>query len=316
MNKKIVIGSIINIVSILFLFLLIFLSIYYGDGSEIVLRYRYIRVLSVVLSGVILGITGIYLQGCLRNPLVDHYILGIGGGALFTVYLTIYLYGYNIVLTPIVAGLGGLIALAITIAVAEKIGGSDSAYVLAGLGVNALFSGASILLIYMVSTKYPFAYHLLIGSFVTASPKHHFPLAIALALLLIIYPFLAKPLNTLLLGEHYALQLGYNPVLYRRIAIIVSGIASSIVVSYYGLIGFIGLVSPHIARFLVKTIDHRITTILSGLLSSILLLLTDDLSRIFLIEITGEIPAGAIVSIFGAPFFLFLIIRRFKGYLR
>lgn len=141
-------------------------------------------------------------------------------------------------------------------------------------------------------------------------------LIISLTILLISYPILAKPLNTLILGDQYALQLGYNPLLYRRLAVILAGVSSSIIVALYGLIGFIGLISPHIARFMIKTVDHRFTIILSGLNASILLLITDDISRIVLSDITGEIPAGAIVSVIGAPFFLFLVIKRFKRGLR
>ena len=298
------------------LIILMHYSIYYGVVTKLLLEYRYARVYSVVLSGLILGITGSYLQGCLRNPLVDHYILGIGSGALFAVYLSILLKGYDIALAPLSAIIGGLSALALTILIAEAIGGSDTAYVLAGLGVNSLFSGASILLTYIISAKYPFAIHLLIGSFVTATPKYYPLLSSALIILLVSYPFLAKPLNTLVLGDQYAMQLGYNPIIYRRIAIVLAGISASIIVSLYGLIGFIGLVSPHIARFLLKSMDHRFTIPLSGLTASILLLITDDFARIFLSEVVGEVPAGAIVSVFGAPFFLFLIVSRFKRSLR
>lgn len=303
---------ILIVLNTVLLTVLIFYSIYYDSPSKLLLEYRFTRVFSVVLTGFILGIVGSYLQGCLRNPLVDHYILGIGSGALSTVFLSILLYGYNIFLTPISAVMGGLLALVLTITIAEAIGGSDTTYVLAGLGINSLFSGISVLLTYIVSSKYPFTIHLLTGSFITANPKYYLILIITLSILLISYPFLAKPLNTLILGDQYARQLGYNPIIYRRLAIVLAGVASSITVSLYGLIGFIGLISPHIARFTIKAVDHRFTVLVSGFTASILLLLTDDFTRIFLTRYMGEVPAGAIVSVFGAPFFLFLLINRFR----
>jgi len=287
----------------------------YGSGLEILIEYRRVRVLSAVLSGMILGIAGSYLQGCLRNPLVDHYVLGIGSGSLLLVYLSILLIGYRLGYIQLFASLGGLLSLALTIALAELIGGSDVAYVLSGMGVNALFSGASILLTYLVSMRYPFAIHLLIGSFATSSVKNIPYLALALSILIATYPLLAKPLNALVLGDYYATQLGFHPIVYRRVAVIVAGVASSIVVSIHGLIGFIGLIAPHIARYMLKTVDHRFTMIMSGLIGALLLLATDSFVRIVLSEYFGEIPSGAVVSVFGAPFFLSLVVKRFKrGY--
>ena len=316
LNKRVIINMGTIVLVSIFLYILFIYSIYYGKTNPILINYRFTRVVSVVISGFVLGVAGSYLQGCLRNPLVDHYILGVGSGALFTVYLSIAIMGYNSSIASLFAVIGGLTALALTITIAETIGGTDASYILAGLGINSLFSGLSILLTYIVSTKYAFTIHLLIGSFIIASPKNHLMLIISLTILLISYPILAKPLNTLILGDQYALQLGYNPLLYRRLAVILAGVSSSIIVALYGLIGFIGLISPHIARFMIKTVDHRFTIILSGLNASILLLITDDISRIVLSDITGEIPAGAIVSVIGAPFFLFLVIKRFKRGLR
>jgi len=227
--------------------------------------------------------------------------------------MTILITGYNIYLVIPPAIIGGFTALLLTITIAEAIGGTDASYVLAGLGINSLFSGLSILMIYIVSTRYPFAIHLFIGSFINASARN-LPLVIGAFIIIIsVYPFLAKPLNTLMLGDDYAKQLGYEPSRYRLSAIIIAGSVSSIIVSCFGLIGFVGLVSPHIARLLLKTIDHRTVSPFSAIISATILLLTDDLSRIILSRYIGEIPAGAIVSIIGAPFFLYLLITRLRA---
>lgn len=123
-------------------------------------------------------------------------------------------------------------------------------------------------------------------------------------------------MNALLLGDELVYQIGYNPRHYRLLAIITAGMFSSVIVSYFGLIGFIGLVSPHISRFLLRTGDNRFVIPLSGIVSALLLLITDDLARSVFVNIgIGEVPAGSIVAVIGAPFFLFLILSRYRGVL-
>ncbi len=302
------------ILLLILLVTMIILIYYYPKPANIfVVEYRFNRVLEAVLSGIVLGFTGAYLQSSLKNPLVDHYILGIGGGALFSVYLLVLFIGVEIYLVPLTAITGGLIALTLTVLIAESIGGSDISYVLSGIGVNSLFSGASILLSYMILAKQPYAIHILMGSFITASPRWLPHTIIALIIVSTTYPLLAKPLNTLLLGDTYAYQLGVDPGRVRLYSIITAGVASSIIVGCFGLIGFIGLVSPHIARLIARTTDNRIVIPFSGLLAGLILLTTDTLSRTILVSTTGEIPAGAISSVFGAPFFLILLYKRFKA---
>ncbi len=279
-----------------------------------VYEYRFYRIFIAVATGMILGFTGSYMQASLRNPLVDHYILGVGGGALFTVYLTVMFLPKTIPwIISLAAIAGGFTALFLTIAIAESIGGSDIAYVLSGIGVSAMFSGLSITLSFIISTKNPYAIHLLLGSLITVSRKWFPAVIVLLAILWFSYILLSKPLNTLLLGDLYSKQLGFNPRLYRFLAITIAGASASITVAYCGIIGFIGLVSPHIARLLLKTVDNRFVIPVAGLVGSILLLLTDNISRVYLASSIGEVPVGALTSAFGAPFFLVLLVRRFRG---
>ncbi len=285
-----------------------------APATGLVYEYRLYRALEASLAGFILGAAGALLQSSLRNPLVDHYVLGIGSGALFTAYISVLAASTaSLIIVPASAIVGGLLALSLTLIVAERIGGSDVAYVLSGMGVNSLFSGASILLSYMILTTQPYALALLAGSFVMASPRYLPHLLVAAAVVSSAYPPLAKPLNALMIGDEYAGQLGYDYRSVRRASIVIAGIASSIVVSLFGIIGFLGLVSPHIARLLAKTSDNRLVILLAGLVGSIILLLTDDLSRTILVSVAGEIPAGAIASLIGAPFFIVLLIGRFRG---
>lgn len=253
------------------------------------------------------------LQASLRNPLVDHYILGIGGGALFSTYLYLLIAPYTIYGRLLSSVAGGLGALALTLSVAEYMGGSDVIYVLTGIGVSTALSGLSILLSYFIVVKNPYAMHILLGSLVLASGAWIPILTALLVFNAIIYIVISKPLNAIMIGDDYSYQLGYNPRFYRLLSVIVAGTTSSIVVSCCGLIGFIGLVTPHISRFLLGTSDNRLVMPLSGLLGALILLLADNMSRLVLVSQVGEVPVGAIASVIGAPFFIIILLKRVRG---
>ncbi len=307
------------------IFALVFLSIYFlhtGSGAPVpaVIEYRTTRILLAIFAGGILALSGNYLQSALRNPLVDHYILGVGSGAVFSTYLfylIVDIYGinssYNLVYFQSASGIvGGLTALTITIIVAEYVGGSDTAYVLAGIGVTSVFSGAAIVLSCFIIPKHPYIVHALIGSLVLASRKWVPILGLLYATSLFSYILLAKPLNAVFLGDEYAHQLGYNPRRIRFFTILYAGVVSSIVVACCGTIGFLGLVVPHLARFLLKTSDNRYTIPLSFVIGSLILLIADNFSRIYLVSSIGEVPVGALVSLMGAPFYLIILAKRLR----
>jgi len=154
---------------------------------------------------------------------------------------------------------------------------------------------------------------MLTGTFIHTRPDNLLYTLIALVLVLSGYVLLAKRLNVIMLGDDYAAQLGVNPSVTRLVASIIAGTSASIIVSQFGIIGFLGLVTTHIARFTLKTSDNRFVIPLAMSIGSILLYTTDTLSRVFIAGIVSEIPAGAIISAIGAPFFLLLLIRRFRG---
>jgi len=279
-----------------------------------IFTYRFHRAVYVVLAGIVLATSGCILQATLRNPLVDHYVLGTGSGALFAVYTTLLLLEHvTLWVISLAAALGGLSALAITILIAESISGGDVAYVLSGIGVTSLFSGLSVLLLYYVASKYGYASLMLTGTFIHSRPENLPYTLLAIILALVGYTLLAKRLNVIMLGDDHAAQLGVNPNVTRLLASIIAGVSASIIVSQFGVIGFLGLVTPHIARFILKTSDNRLVMPLAMALGALLLFTTDTLSRSIMTRIIGEVPAGAVISALGAPFFLLLLIRRFRG---
>jgi iron complex transport system permease protein len=281
-----------------------------------VLAYRLYRSLYAIIAGVVLAASGCMLQASLRNPLVDHYVLGIGTGSLFAVYTALLLLDHvSLWALSLSATIGGLVALALTVLVAESVSGSDVAYVLSGIGVTSLFSGLSVLLLHYVVRKYAYASLMLTGTFIHSRPDNLQYAVTALLLVLVGYFTLSKRLNALMLGDDYAAQLGVDPNLTRLLTSLVAGVSASIIVSQFGVIGFLGLVTPHIARFTLRTSDNRLVVPVAMATGSLLLYMTDTVSRA-LPGGVGEIPAGALISAIGAPFFLILLTRRFRGVLK
>lgn len=279
--------------------------------SSFIVEYRFYRTLYVLLCGGAFAIAGCFLQSTLRNPLVDHYILGIGSGALFASYLVLIAHGYQPFLIVLGAVSGGLIALGLTVSIAERISGSDLAYVLAGIGVTSLFSGLSILTSYYAVVKYPYASLMNTGTFTLATRDRLVYTLTAFILLYWSSLMISKRLNILILGDEFASQLGVNPRTIRLITIIIAGSSASILVAMFGLIGFVGLIAPHVSRLILKTSDNRLVIPIATIIGSLVLYMSDMFSRLVASPVVGEIPAGAIVSAIGAPFFLILILKRF-----
>lgn len=304
----------------LFLYALLFhIFLHSGKGeSQLVFSYRFYRLVYASLVGYVLGVTGTMLQSSLRNPLVDHYILGIGSGAVFTAILYYILLGsFPVYGLALIAGLGGLATLFLTIMIAEVVGSSDVSYVLAGIAVASFFSGASILLSYIVASRNPFISYALTGSFVAINKSWLPILIITASIATSACIALSIPLNSLILGEEYAHQLGYSPRIVRLVTVIISGGLGATVMACCGLIGFVGLVTPHMARLFLKTSDNRLVPFLAGVYGALILMIADNFSRLVLTEMStvgiGEVPAGAIVSLIGAPFYVVILIRRLRG---
>lgn len=294
--------------------LLVYAVDFNGVDNPLLLDYRLHRDLYSFLAGSVLGAVGCVLQVVLRNPLVDHYVLGIGSSAVFSAYLAIAL--ANAVSLPLVfasAALGGLGGLLLTISLAVHFGGSDLAYVLAGLGIASAFSGAGFVLSYYVVQRFPYAHAMLLGSFATPLKEYAAPLVALEVLMLAIYVLFSRSLNAVMVGEDFAMQLGVNAKRLRAGLVLVSGAAAGLVVGMFGTIGFLGLVAPNAARMLHRTSDNRVVMAASMLMSGILLSSSDLISRRVLVSAVGEVPAGSLVSALGGAFFLFLLAQSMRG---
>jgi iron complex transport system permease protein len=262
------------------------------------------RVLLAVLAGIGLGMSGTALQGMMRNPLVGPDLVGVTSGAAFGGIMAMLL-GWPPTGVIALAFAGGFGAMLCTFALAKLAGSrSDSIpLILAGVFVGAFFLACVGLVQFLAPDwKLPRMVYWLLGSFVGADPQKVYMLAAPTLGAGVILVLLRWRLNLLSLGELDAASLGVD-VRWLRLAIIV--LVSLIIaaqVSVSGIIGWIGLVIPHVARMLVGP-DHRRLLPVSALLGGLFVLGLDDLTRSV---VQAEIPVGVLTALFGTPIICFL----------
>jgi iron complex transport system permease protein len=277
----------------------------HSSERVIVWDLRLPRVILAVLVGANLAVAGALLQGVTRNPLADPHLLGISAGS-GVVGAILLVRGVDIALEAKVALsiLGGLAGGAFIYAMAWRGGVSPTRLTLAGVAVSFLL--ISLTTAILASSRL-FAQQSLnfVGGSLFARGWDDLR---AVWPYTVVGLFLAvgasTSLNIMALGEDAAAQLGVRTGLVRAIAVVLAVILSGAAVSVAGLMGFVGLIIPHIARALVGQ-DYRYVLVTSGLLGAILLVGSDTLARNILGE--TELPAGVVTAAVGAPFFLYLL---------
>jgi iron complex transport system permease protein len=280
------------------------------DG-QILLSIRLPRVVISVLMGMALGASGAVLQGILRNPLADPYILGISSGAALTAAAGIItgVTFFGIVTIPVLAFAGAMVTGIFVGAMGWKRGGFwPDRLLLAGVGLGFLFSSLLMLIMSLSSNEGLKRATLWIFGDLSLADWTIIPygfLFIALGLLIALVR--AKALNSLMLGDELAHSLGFSPKKERFILFIAVGLMTAASVSLGGMIGFIGLLIPHIGRFVVGS-DSRILIPVSALGGGALLCIADLIGKSIVSPM--ELPAGIITAILGAPYFLYLLRRK------
>jgi len=270
------------------------------------------RTLSGIFVGMLMALAGLYMQTATLNPLADPYLTGMASGALLGVSIAI-------VLSPIILGpyiiiisafLGAITAMIITLTIASKFRLDPIGLILGGIAVSMIFYSFSAILQFIGGEKMVTIIIWSLGSLTTASWQRTWFVFITTLILLPPSILMYKQLNALLLGDENAQTTGVNPKLTRLISLIIASIATAVSVSMFGVIGFIGLVSPHLARLTSKSGDHLIVLPLTCLIGSIIMLLSDTIARI--IGSPGEFPLTPIMSLIGSPILLYLMGRRLK----
>lgn len=280
-------------------------------SGEILFSIRAPRAVVAVLMGMALGASGAVLQGILRNPLADPYILGISSGASLSAALAI-LGGLTFLGTftvPVFAFTGAIITGSIVGMMGWKKGGLwPERLLLAGVGLSFLFSGL-LMLIMSISTDEGLRKAMLwIFGDLSMSEWSRIPYGMAFVTAgTVISVARAKALNALILGDEFTHSLGFSPRRERFILFVSVGLMTAASVSLGGMIGFIGLLVPHIMRFFIGS-DSKLLLPASALGGGALLCIADLISRSILPPM--ELPAGIITAIIGSPYFLYLLRRK------
>ncbi len=281
-----------------------------GAYTEIVWDSRVPEILLAVIAGAALGLSGGTLQGIFRNPLADPYLLGLsaGGtlGASLLFSLGIGAAEANLAL-PLFAFAGAALTGLLLLAASRLLGGSVETLLLTGVALASLLSAMlSVLLLYNPQGGLQVDFWLLggLGDASWTVDGIAFGGVLAAASLLLLY---GRELNLLQLGTEVAQSLGVATGSVRHRTLLLASLATAMAVAFTGIIGFVGLVSPHIVRRLVGS-DYRKVLPASALVGGLFLLAANDLAVGLFPAIV--LPVGIFTSFAGAPFFLYLLYRR------
>ncbi|WP_343564531.1 FecCD family ABC transporter permease [Kiloniella sp. b19] len=285
--------------------------------EAILTTIRLPRVFLAAITGAALAVSGAAMQGLFRNPLADPGLIGIAGGAALAVGLVIVILGpigglAGLYSLGIAAFAGGLSTSLLIFYLVRKAGGfSVTTMLLAGIAINAITAAATGFLTFLSNDQ-----QLRALTFWTMGNLGGALWPAVLVALSVVLPATvllarsAQQLNILMLGEAEAEHLGVNTKALKYRIVFCTALAVGIAVAVSGIIGFVGLIVPHLIRLLFGP-DHRFLIPASALGGAILLVIADTLART--VVIPAEIPVGILTSLIGGPFFLFLLIRQFRG---
>lgn len=273
-------------------------------NRDIIVDIRLPRVLIGILVGASLAVAGAILQAVMQNPLADAGLIGVSSGAsLAAIFIMLLLPAYNY-LVPLAAFLGAMIATFVIYILAWKQGIKPMRIILAGVAVNAMLGGATSLLSVLNSDKIQGVILWVNGSLSGRSWLDLRSVVIYITLGLIVSFFCIRPANMLLLGDEKATNLGLNTTRSRvalsALAAFLAGVSTSVV----GIIGFVGLVVPHMCRFVIGS-DYKYLLPFSMIGGATLLISADTFARTIARPI--ELPVGTLMAVVGGPFFLYLL---------
>ena len=283
------------------------------SSETIVMELRLPRVLTALVVGLGLAVAGVTFQGLLRNPLADPYVLGTASGAALgaaiAVLIPVQVALLGLGLVNIFAFVGALVAVLLVHQIAGGGGRSTlTSLLLTGYAVGSMLAAGLALAMYLSGSQLRQIFFYLLGSLSGADWQS---LVIGLPVILIATVLImarARSLNGLLLGDDTALHLGVNVRRERAILLGLAALVTAAAVALAGLIGFVGLVVPHVVRLLVGP-NARLVLPLSAIFGGAFLILADLGARI-----PGELPVGIVTAVIGAPIFVMLLRRYRTGY--
>lgn len=273
----------------------------------VIIKIRLPRIIGAIIIGASLAVTGATFQAIFKNPLVSPNILGSSNASAFGIALGIVL-NLNYVNTVLIAFVLGILAVVISYGL-SRLFRNDKTFglILAGIMVSTIFSSllSYIKLIADTENELPDITYWLMGKLnsITMDKLLYSMIPISIAIVLIF--ILRWKINLFSVGEMEAKTMGLNVELIKIILVFSSTLITATVVSLCGVIGFVGLVVPHLARMLIGH-DYKHVIPISILMGAIFLLLVDDFARTLS---TYEIPIGILTSLIGAPIFILLLVR-------
>ena len=281
--------------------------------DTIIADIRLPRLIYSVLTGIGLSLVGLLMQTVTRNALADPYVLGVSSGASTGAVFAIIMGGlpflgqYN---TPIFAALGAALSIILVLLCVGK-SNSPVKLILIGMGMTGVFSAITMMIIYGAKheAQVRSAMFWLLGSF-AGIQWSDLPLTAIIVILFMLYIYMFnQDLDVLLLGNHEAAQMGLSVKQLQLSIVIISSVVIATLVSKVGVVGFIGLIIPHLAR-IIGGPKHKHTLLFSALIGSIVMIWSDVLSRA--LYSPEEIPIGVLTSLLGAPLFIWIIMNRYK----
>ncbi len=277
--------------------------------NVVVMEVRLPRILTAAIVGAGLALSGAIFQGLLLNPLADPYTLGVSAGAAFGACIAIL---YNTIVStvlistfsvPVFAFAGGIGTLFFVIYLSSSGGGlSSNNLILSGIIVSAILSAGISLLKYMADEQVSVIIFWLMGSFASKSWLDVIMTLSVVSVGFLVAVYYARDLNLISLGERSAASLGINTGRVTLILLITASLIAAICVSVSGIIGFVGLLVPHMIRFITGP-DNRKLIPVSLITGALLLLGADTIIRAVL---PGEIPIGVLTALIGGPFFCYI----------
>ena len=292
-------------------------SIGTGAVADVVWLIRMPRIVLAIAVGVGLSVVGIVMQAIVKNPLADPYILGVSSGASLGATLAVVLgigssFGSN---SLGIMGFIGAFGVSILVLIISNIGGRSNSIklLLAGMALSSVCSSFSSFLVYISddSQKLKTITFWLMGSLAGAKWNEIVIIMPIIILGVIFFMTQYRTLNLMLLGDEVSITLGTDLHKFRIIYLVITSLMIGLLVYLSGMIGFVGLIIPHIVRMIFGT-DHKKIIPISALLGAIILIWADVLSRA-LIKGT-EIPIGIVISIIGSPLFVWLMIKKNYGF--
>ena len=308
------------------------LDVLLGGGSNaqnrIIWKIRVPRVLAAIIAGAGLSVAGLVMQTTLGNAMASPSTLGVSNGAVFGANLSIIAFaggflstgnnlknfdvGANPYATSLLAFGFALLSVLLILGLCTIRSFSPNVVVLAGIAIGSVWTAATtILQFYATDVGLSAAVVWSFGDLGRATYRTDAIMALVTLVGLVFFMLMAWKYNALLSGEATAKTMGVRVELLRFLSLLLASMITAVCVSFLGVIGFVGVICPHVTKKLLGQ-DHRITIPISCLMGSLLLLLADTLSRS--LGSGSALPVGAITSLLGAPFFLAIIFSKKEGH--